>query len=52
MGHIDESWLWHRTMGHIKFDNLVKISTKQVVRDMPKIAKHSNTLCNQCQHGK
>jgi hypothetical protein len=48
MGQIDESWLWHKIMGHIKFDNLVKINTKQAVRYMPKIDKHSNTLCKQC----
>jgi len=52
MGQIDESWLWHRRMGHINFDNLVKISTKQAVRDMPKVDKPSNTLCKKCQYGK
>jgi hypothetical protein len=45
-------WLWHRRMGHKNFDNLVKINTKQAMRDMPKIVKPSNTLCKQCQHGK
>jgi hypothetical protein len=39
-------------MGHMNFDNLVKINTKQVVRDMPKITKPSNIICKQCQHGK
>jgi len=52
MGQIDEGWLWHRIMGHINFDNLVKINIKQVVRDMEKIFKPSNTLCNQYQYGK
>jgi hypothetical protein len=33
MGKIDESWFWHKRMGHINFDNLVKINTKQVVRE-------------------
>jgi hypothetical protein len=36
----------------MNFDNLVKINTKQAVRDMPKITKPSNTICKQCQHGK
>jgi hypothetical protein len=48
MGQIDEIWLWHKRMGHIKFDNLVKINNKQAVRYMPKIDKPSNTLCKQC----
>jgi hypothetical protein len=52
MGKIDESWLWHKRMGHMNFDNLVKISTKQAVRDMPKITKPTSTICKQCQHGK
>jgi hypothetical protein len=52
MGQIDEHWLWHRIMDHINFDNLVKISTKQVLRDMPKISKPANILCKQCYHGK
>jgi hypothetical protein len=37
---------------HTNFDNLVKISTKQVVRDMPKITKPSSIVYKQCQHGK
>jgi hypothetical protein len=37
MGQIDERWLWHKRMGHMNFDNLVKISTKQTIRDMQKI---------------
>ena len=24
MNLVDESWLWHRRLGHINFDNLVK----------------------------
>jgi len=44
MRQIDERWLWHKRMGHMIFDNLVKIKTKQAVRDMEKIKKPSNTL--------
>jgi hypothetical protein len=52
MGQIDQSWLWHRRMGHINFDNLVKINKKKVVRDFPLILKPSNPICKHCQHGK
>jgi len=52
MGKTNEIWLWHRRIGHMNFNNLVKNDTKQAVRDMPKIVKPSNTLCKQCQHGK
>jgi hypothetical protein len=35
LGKEDESWLWHRRMGHIHFDNLVKVSKREAVREMP-----------------
>jgi hypothetical protein len=28
LGKEDESWLWHKRMGHIHFDNLVKFKQK------------------------
>lgn len=52
MSQEDESWLWHKRMGHIKLDKIVKISHKEVVRDKPKISKPSNIACKQCQLGK
>jgi hypothetical protein len=48
----DESWLWHIRMGHIHFDNLVKVRKKEAVREMPQITKLTNTLCKHCQQGK
>jgi transposase InsO family protein len=52
LGKEDESWLWHRRMGHIHFDNLVKVSRREAVREMPQITKPTNTLCKHCQQGK
>ena len=49
---VNESWLWHRRLGHLNFDNLVKISKKEVVRDLPKIVKPLNSVCRHYQHGK
>ena len=46
---IDESWLWHRSLGHLNF---VKISKKEAVRDLPKIEKPLNLVCIHCKHGK
>ena len=34
---VDESWLWHRMLGHLSFDSLSKIRKKEVVRDLPKL---------------
>ena len=52
LGKEDEIWLWHRRMGHIHFDNLVKVSRREAVREMPWITKSTNTLCKHCQQGK
>ena len=52
LGKKDESWLWHKRTGHINFDNLVKISKKEVVREILEIAKPANAICKHCQHGK
>ena len=48
---VDESWLWHRRLGHIKFDNLVKVDNLGAVRNFPKITKFSNAICRHCQLG-
>jgi hypothetical protein len=35
LGKEDESWLWHRRMGHMNFDNLVKVIKREAVREIP-----------------
>jgi hypothetical protein len=52
IGKENESWLWDRRMGYIQFDNLIKVSKKEAVREMPQITKPTNTLCRHCQQGK
>jgi hypothetical protein len=52
LGKENESWIWHRRMGHMNFDNLVKISKKEAVREMPEISKPASTMCKHCLHGK
>ncbi|XP_068644817.1 uncharacterized protein [Aristolochia californica] len=32
---IDESWLWHKRLGHIGIDSLNKLATKNLVRGLP-----------------
>ena len=44
LGKEDEIWIWHRRMGHIHFDNLVKVNKMEAVRGMPQITKPT-TLC-------
>jgi hypothetical protein len=45
LGNKNESWLWHRRMGHMKFDYLVKINKEEAVREILEILKPSNTMC-------
>ena len=52
MNLVDESWLWHRRLGYINFDNIVKFINIQAVRNLPKITKPSNPICRHCQLGK
>ena len=52
MSMIDESWLWHRRMRHLNFDNLMKVSRKEVVRYFPKNVQPLNLVRKHCQHGK
>ena len=52
LGQEDESWIWYKRMGHINFDNLVKIIKKEALREMPKITNPPNAICKHCQHGK
>jgi hypothetical protein len=35
LGKEDQSWLWHRRMGHMHFDNLIKVNKREAVREMP-----------------
>jgi hypothetical protein len=52
LGKEDEICLYHRRMGHIHFDNLVKVKKREVVREIPQITKPTNTLCKHCQQRK
>lgn len=49
---VDESWLWHRRLGHIIFNNLVVVRKKVCVRNIPPIIKPLNTFYDECVKGK
>jgi hypothetical protein len=48
----DERWLWHRRLGHLNFDNLIKLKNLEAVKDLPKISKPQDSVCKPCQVGK
>jgi hypothetical protein len=52
LGKKDKSWLWHRRMDHMHFYNLIKVSKREEVKEIPHIMKPTNTLCKHCQQGK
>ena len=52
LGNEYESWLWHKILGHINFDNLIQLNKKEAIRDLPVINNLSSSICKECQHGK
>ena len=48
----DNSWLWHRRMGHINFKLISKLARKELVTGLPKIGYTKDKLCSACQYGK
>jgi len=51
LSQTDESWLWHKRLGHTSFDNLINISKINAVQDIPKLFKPNQGVCGPCQHG-
>ena len=52
ISHIEESWLWHKRLFHVKFDNLFRIIKHTKVRGIPSLKKPDMVLCKNCQIGK
>jgi len=48
----DESWLWHRRLGHLNFDHLIKLKNLEAVKDLPRISKPQDFVCKPFQVGK
>ena len=52
IAQVEEIWLWHRRLCHVKFDNMVKIRKFRKVRGIPSLKKPNVGLCKNCQIGK
>lgn len=48
----DDSWLWHRRLGHASMHLLSKLSKKEVVRGLPNLPFQKDKICDACQFGK
>jgi hypothetical protein len=49
---IDDSELWHQRLGHLNFTDMLKIASKEIVKDLPKMEKTGKGVCGPCQLGK
>ena len=48
----EDSWLWHRRLGHINMDKINFINKNDLVRGLPMIKYEKNKECEACQLGK
>ncbi|XP_040370263.1 uncharacterized protein LOC112183342 isoform X4 [Rosa chinensis] len=44
--------LWHRRLGHVNFQDLLKLSHKESVRGMPFLSGKPDKMCDGCKVGK
>ncbi|WVZ63256.1 hypothetical protein U9M48_012901 [Paspalum notatum var. saurae] len=45
-------WKWHRRLGHLSFDLLVRLSSMGIIRGLPKWRAEKDLVCHPCRHGK
>jgi hypothetical protein len=45
----DESWLWHRRLGHLNFDHLIMLKNLEAVKDLLRISKPQDSVCKPYQ---
>ena len=48
----DESWLWHRRLGHLNFNHLINLRNNGSVKYFPNLSKPYESICKPCQMGK
>ncbi|WVZ52636.1 LOW QUALITY PROTEIN: hypothetical protein U9M48_003676 [Paspalum notatum var. saurae] len=48
----DDIWKWHRRLGHLSFDLLVRLSSTGLIRGLPKLKAEKDLVCHPCRHGK
>ena len=48
----DQSWLWHKRLGHVNMDLISQLNKNELVRGLPKINFQKGKVCEACQVGK
>ncbi|WVZ51944.1 hypothetical protein U9M48_003041 [Paspalum notatum var. saurae] len=51
-GSSADIWKWHRRLGHLSFDLLVRLSSMGLIRGLPKLRAKKDVVCHPCRHGK
>ena len=51
-GSFPELWRWHRRLGHLSFDLLVRLSHMGLIRGLLKLKMEKDLVCHPCRHGK
>ena len=45
----DESWLWHRRLGHMNMNLITQLHKNELVRSFPNISFENDKVCEACQ---
>jgi hypothetical protein len=45
-------WKWNRRLGHLSFDLLVRLSSRGLIRGLPKLKAEKDLVCHPYRHGK
>src|SRR5262249_2064672 len=48
----DESWIWHRKLGHASMDIISKLVKGNIVKGLPNLDFQKDKICQACQQGK
>ena len=45
---VNDSWLWHRRLGHASMKTLSKLAKNELVVELPKLSFDKNKICDAC----
>ena len=45
----EDSWLWHKRLGHVSFDYLSRINSTESVKGIPYLKFEKDSSCDACQ---
>ena len=48
----EQSWLWHKRLGHLNFKTMKSLIKHEMVKGIPSLNFKQDSLCGSCQKGK